>query len=110
MRSQPAAAAARVSNWVATVPSINWRRRSGVIGAAAGGLRGRAQLGADGCDGQTKRLDPIAEVGRHAQAHLLAEGLELQRERNQGLDVAPRSDGRQKDAHSGSPWLRALTR
>ena len=76
-----------------------WGRR----GRWAGG-RSLAQLGTDGCDGDAEALDPVAEVGRHAQADLLTERPQLRRQRHQRLDIAPRPDCRQQHAHRNSAY------
>ena len=44
-------------------------------------------------------LDPLAEVGRHAEPGLMAGRLQLQRERHERRHVAARSDRGQQDAH-----------
>jgi hypothetical protein len=62
-----------------------------------------AQLGADGCDGKAEALDPVAEVGGHAQADLVAVSLQCQGQRHQRLDIASRSDRRQEHAHRSLP-------
>jgi hypothetical protein len=57
--------------------------------AGWGGDSKVAHLGTDRRYGDAKALNPVAEVGRHAQADLLADGPQLQRQRHQRLDIAP---------------------
>jgi len=52
------------------------------------GFRGRAQLGSDRRDRQSQACDPLAEIGRHAQTNVLAEGLQFHRQRNERLHIA----------------------
>ena len=77
-------------------PTLLWCYRRGrrIVRRGLRGLRGRANFGTDGSDGNTHPFEPVAKVGRHAHAHILAKGLQLQRQRHQRLDVAARSDRR----------------
>jgi hypothetical protein len=69
-----------------------------LLGCGAGchwaGFPGRAQLRSDRRDGHPQALDPIAEVGRRAQADFLTERLQLPRQCHQRLDIAPASNCR----------------
>jgi hypothetical protein len=101
MMSQPSAARAIVSNWLATkaaMASTNWDWRPGDGGTGVAGRLATAALRTS-CNGDAEAVDPVVEVGRHAQADLLTERPQLRRQRYQRLDIAPRPDCRQQHAH-----------
>jgi hypothetical protein len=84
------------------------RRRSGE--GRAGGLAAVAlrNSGPMGVTGMPSLWIQSRKVGRHAHADLLTESPQLQCQRHQRLDVAPRPDRRQQQAHSKLPLVRAL--
>jgi hypothetical protein len=71
---------------------------NGSRGGRAGGGH-LPQLGGDGGDGHAEALDPLAEIGRHAQVHFLTQRPQLRRQRHQRLDIAARADCREQHAH-----------
>jgi hypothetical protein len=67
-------------------------------------LSGRAQLRADRRDRHAETFDPLAKIRRHAQANLGTQRLQLQRQRNQRLNIASRPDCGKQHAHQISSW------
>ena len=90
------------------VPGFKWEA-AGETGQTAGAM---VLAGPDGAvlildfHNYVVLLDPGAEVRGRAHAGFLTQLLQLHRQRNQRLDIAPRPDCRQQHAHENSPLIR----